>query len=334
MTKALKFLVLTDHSGHSEHNSIYALTKELAKHSNCKSVDIASRGLSKNAEFFNDRQLKKLYAVTLKEDFHFQDSGEQFSEGLKNVDYKSYDAIWLRLPRPVEDDFLLWLEDEAEGVIFNRPRGILETSNKAFLLQIPDVCPPIQKVHSIDQVLAFAKKMDIVLKPLKEYGGRGLLKIVGKKLDDGNEIHDTRDYLQQIEPILKSDGYLAMKFLKNVSKGDKRILVVNGELLAASLRLPAEGSWLCNVAQGGTSVATEITEEEREIINKISPILTEKGIVIFGADTLTGDDGKRVLSEVNTLSIGGFPQAEAQTGPPIISMTIQKIIDYVYTRIK
>ena len=54
---------------------------------------------------------------------------------------------------------------------------------------------------------------------------------------------------------------------------------------------------------------------------------------MFGADTLTDDDGKRVLSEVNTLSIGGFPHAEAQTGKPIISITIQKIIDYVRTRI-
>lgn len=333
MTKALKFLVLTDHSGHSEHNSIYPLIKELVQHPDCESVDVASRGVTENGAFFNNRNLDNLLAVSVDQNFHFHDSGIQFSKGLKKVDYKSYDAIWLRLPRPVEDDFLIWLEDEAEGVIFNRPRGILETSNKSFLLQIPEVCPPIKKVHSAQEVMAFAKNMDIVLKPLKEYGGRGLLRIAGDKLDDGNEIHDTKEYLDRIESVLRSDGYLAMKFLKNVSKGDKRILVVNGQLLAASLRLPAEGSWLCNVAQGGTSVATEITDDEKDIIKKISPILTEKGIVMFGADTLTDDDGKRVLSEVNTLSIGGFPQAEAQTGLPIISITIQKIIDYVYTRI-
>jgi glutathione synthase len=333
MTKALKFLVLTDHSGHSEHNSIYPLIRELVKHPQIHSVDIASRGVFENDKFFKNKKLDGLHVVAVDTDFQYQESGEQFSQALKKVDYKSYDAVWLRLPRPVEDDFLLWLEDEVDGVIFNRPRGILETSNKSFLLEIQKVCPPIKKVHTVEEVLSFALQMDIVLKPLKEYGGRGLIKISDGMVDDGKEIHNAKAYLVQLEPALRRDGYLAMKFLKNVSKGDKRILVVNGELLAASLRLPAEGSWLCNVAQGGTSVATEVTNEEREIIEFISPILTEKGIVMFGADTLTDDDGKRVLSEVNTLSIGGFPHAEAQTGKPIISITIQKIIDYVRTRI-
>ena len=116
--------------------------------------------------------------------------------------------------------------------------------------------------------------------------------------------------------------------MKNVTQGDKRILVVGGQIMAASLRLPAENSWLCNVAQGGTSVTAQLETEEEAIIKTISPRLEAEGIFIFGADTLVDDDGKRILSEVNTLSIGGFPQAEKQTGRPIVRETINKIVNH------
>ena len=123
-----------------------------------------------------------------------------------------------------------------------------------------------------------------------------------------------------------------MKFLKNVQQGDKRILVVNGQILASSLRLPAEGSWLCNIAQGGTSIPSTVTDKEIQIIKEISPKLSEKGIVFFGADTLVDDQNERVLSEINTLSIGGFPQTEIQTGMPIVQMAIDNMINYINTQ--
>ena len=182
--------------------------------------------------------------------------------------------------------------------------------------------------HSIEAIKKEIAKHPIVLKPLKEYGGRGLLKIDGKTTDDGTEKHDTDQYLESLKESIEKDGYLSMKYLKNVSEGDKRILVVGGEILASSLRLPAKDSWLCNVAQGGKSVSSEVTEREREIIQTINPTLKKKGVLIYGADTLVDDDGKRVLSEVNTLSVGGFPQAEAQTGKPVINTLISKIFEY------
>ena len=138
--------------------------------------------------------------------------------------------------------------------------------------------------------------------------------------------------VQAMQEEFDPEGYLAMKFLKNVSQGDKRILVVGDEVLAASLRIPAEDSWLCNVAQGGTSVAAEVSEEEYEIVRGISKKLNAEGILIYGVDTLVNDDGLRTLSEINTLSIGGFPQAEQQTGKPIIKRMIEKIFDYADAR--
>jgi len=122
--------------------------------------------------------------------------------------------------------------------------------------------------------------------------------------------------------------YLAVKFLENVKQGDKRIVVVNGEILGASLRLPAENSWLCNVAMGGSSNMAEVESEEEEIIRLINPTLSDMGIVMYGVDTLVGDDGKRVLSEINTTSIGGLPQIAAMRNEPLVERAIDLIWEY------
>ncbi len=328
MTK-YKVLVLTDHSGHSDQNSIYSLVSEMNEHKQCKSIDIASRGIENNIPFFKEMDAEQLHGVRLGDDFQYTDEGSYFSRGLKQLHLDDYDIIFMRLPRPISDEWLLWLEsNKGNAIIINNPKGIIKTSSKEYLLSIPEVCPTIKKIKSIQDAIDFSTHQPIVLKPLREYGGKGVVKIDGAKIYEGDIEHDRDTYLKSIENTIVTDGYIGMKYLKNVSQGDKRILVVGGEILAASLRLPKEGSWICNVSQGGQSVHTEITPEEKYIIETISPQLIQEGILIYGADTLVDDDGKRVLSEINTLSIGGFPQAQAQSGKPIIKLTIDKIFEY------
>lgn len=335
MEKKLKFLVLTDHSKHSSENSIYALMSKLSQHPNCERVDIASRGNSMNDGFFVEQETEKLYAISIDNFFTFDTTQKQFSENGRVVAVRDYDVIILRLPRPVDTDFMGFIAYLGEHkIIINHPDGIEKTSTKAFLLNFPALCPPMKMCHSVEDIIEFSTNFPIVLKPLKEYGGKGILKISGEVLNDGQMDYNTIDYLRQQETYIKNEGYLAMKYLNNVAQGDKRILVVNGQILASSLRIPAENSWLCNVAQGGRSVLSEVTEEEKHIIKTISPKLLEEGILIYGADTLVDDDGKRVLSEINTLSIGGFPQAEAQTGLPILQQTVDGIMTYCASRLE
>ncbi len=333
--KKYKFLTLTDHSGHSEHNSLYALMATLSQHPQCESLQIASRGNTANDAFFVDQKGSTVQAKKIDKDFAFDASGNQFTQQQKAVDLRDFDVIVMRLPRPISDSFLEYLVSiDARLIFVNNPKGIIKTSTKQFLLNFPSVCPPMQLCHSAAEVVAFAQQSDMVLKPLREYGGKGIVKITNGTATDGQQQMPLADYLVSIQTALEEDGYLAMKYLKNVSKGDKRILVVNGEILASSLRLPAEGSWLCNVAQGGTSVPSEVAPEEEAMVKAIAPTLLKEGIVMFGADTLTDDDGKRVLSEVNTLSIGGFPQAGEQTGKPIVAMAINNLLDYVNSQSK
>ena len=331
MNTPLKVLILTDHSGHSSENSVYALARGMVRHPRCAYVHVASRGLPENAPFFQCHPDAALYASPVDPDFDYSSDGSMVRKNLKTVDPTCYDLIFMRLPRPISDDQLRWIEVVfKDAVIVNKPSGIIETSSKAFLLKFPDCCPPVKLCKSIDDIVTFAQRFPIVLKPLYEYGGKGILKINGEKLDDGTTEYDTTQYLTSIKDAIEQEGYLAMKFLKNVRQGDKRILVVDGAILAASLRLPAEDSWLCNVAQGGYAVPAEPSEEEIRIVDIVAPRLKKEGVLICGLDTLVDDSGKRVLSEINTLSVGGFPQAEVQTGRPIIEETVERIFRHAY----
>jgi glutathione synthase len=306
----------------------------MVNHPRTNQIFVASRGLEINNAFYTDHEQTKLYGCKINSSFQYSADGGYFRQNLAKIDPGQIDLVLLRLPRPITDAFLVWIEKIfSHAVIINKPSGIIITSNKAFLLELPGIKKEMKLCYSIRDVLGFSAKFPIVLKPLREYGGKGILKINGQTLDNGTDVHDTISYLKTIEGELESQGYLAMKYLKNVHLGDKRILVVGGEIMAASLRLPAKDSWLCNVAQGGEAMAAKVEDEEKAIIDKISPILEKKGILIFGADTLVDDDGKRILSEVNTLSVGGFMQAEEQTGKPLITKTIDKIFQYADSNI-
>lgn len=333
--KKYKILALTDHLGHSNQNSIYAILNQMSDHSRCQHIDIASRGQINNFDFFykNTASETELYVTSINNTFEFDPKGLQFDVENRKTSIYNYDIIFLRLPRPISDQFLIELSNKALGkIIINDPIGIITSSNKSFLLSIAQHCPPIALCNNIDEILSFTKMYDCVLKPLKSYGGKGLVRIINNVLNDGEKDWPLCEYLEKIELEIKSDGFLAMKYLENVHQGDKRLIVVDGEIMASSLRLPPKGSWLCNVARGGTSVPASPEIREIEMIRDINPKLKDLGIFIYGLDTLVGDNGERVISEINTLSIGGFPQAEIQTKKPIIKLTLDKIFKYADTR--
>lgn len=321
--------MLTDHSGHSVENSIYEIVREMQRHERCELIDVASRGLAINDAFFDLMQQDGLVGHRVTSDFHYATALKYFASNGRNLKILDYDLVLLRLPRPISDEFLKWLSDIfAHTCVVNDPLGIIATSNKKFLTNFPDICPNVRLCRSIKEINEERQSYPIVLKPLRAYGGKGLLKIEGDVLDDGIEKVNAQEFLRSIEQEIETDGYLSMRYLKNVHQGDKRILVVGGEIMAATLRLPAKGSWLCNVSRGGRSVASVVTDDEIEIVNEVDQAVSKEGILMYGVDTLVNDDGVRVLSEINTLSVGGWPQAQKQSQKPIIKKAINKIFSY------
>jgi len=325
--KKHKVLILTDHKNHSAENSLYELSVKMLAHPTTESVDIATRYNLKNRDFFSLDLHASLLVTSINSNFSYQEIDHPLDKGNRQIDLNMYDLVWLRMPPPISVDFLDFIDKSfPEAIIINDPKSIFETGSKEFLMNFPSVCAPMKVCKSLDDIVEFSRLFPIVLKPFNEYGGRGILKIDKGVVSSGNKDFSFEDFSKKYSQ--NSIDYLAVKYLENVKQGDKRIVVVNGEILGASLRLPAENSWLCNVSMDGSSNITEVTPEEKDIINLINPTLTKMGIVMYGVDTLMGDDGKRVLSEINTTSIGGLPQIAAMKKQPLVEKAIDLIWEY------
>lgn len=332
MQQPFKMLVITDHRGHSTENSLYALVQAMRLHPLCTQLDIVTKGNILNEYFFKEVHNDYIYAAKVGADFRFQKDGTSYVHQLRKTPFSAYDVVWLRLPPPLSDSFLRFLDRQfARKLIINDPMGIYEAGSKAYLMKFKEFCPPMSLCNSLADIDAFRKRFSIVLKPYRNYGGKGIIKIKNDIVWIGNEQISFSDFAKKNEN--KRLEYVGVKYLEKVSEGDKRIIVVNGKILGASLRLPAKGSWLCNVAMGGSSKPSKVDKYEQEMIAVIDPILTKKGIVMYGVDTLTGDDGKRKLSEINTTSIGGIPQMAKQSGKPVVKWAINGIVDYIQKNI-
>ena len=122
---------------------------------------------------------------------------------------------------------------------------------------------------------------------------------------------------------------LAMKYLRNVSLGDKRTIVINQQVLGSAIRMPAADSWICNVANGGHAIHSQPDEDELKIERELTPLLFKKGIIMYGFDTLVDDDGHRVLSEINTLSIGGIGPMSELSGKPLLKQAAKLMWEYL-----
>ena len=327
--RSINVLVLTDHLSHSKENSFYSLVNALFNHSGFGSIHIASRGEIKNRDFFEAVEESSLFGNKVSSEIHWSQNSSCFFDP-QQIGDRAFDLILMRLPHPISVDWLKWIENKFPRAVFvNKPTGIIETGNKRFLLGFQELCPPMKLCMDEDSIRFFAASQDIVLKPLRSYGGKGIVRIMGDTVDDGSVTTSLDEFLINNKEEIRKEGFLAMRFLKNVTEGDKRIIVIGEEIVAASLRLPPSDSWLCNVSQGGRSQFTDVTPEEISIVETLSKELLPKGILIYGVDTLVDDEGRRVLSEINTLSIGGFPQAQIQSGRPVLKMTSDKIFNYV-----
>lgn len=321
-------LVLTDHRGHSRENSLYALGRALHRHAWCAQIDVATRWNPLNDPFFQGSDKDNLFVNPIDQDFAFDQTGRSFKTALRKAKLAEYDLFWLRLPPPIPKYFLDFLQKEfPDKLIINNPKGIWETGSKKFLLQFPTICPSMQYCRSVADIMAFKQQFPIVLKPLRAYGGKGLIRIDGEKVWMENTAISFSAFMKNLEDA--EVEYLGVEYLSKVRLGDKRIIVVDGHIMGGSLRLPPKDSWICNVAKGGSSHRAEIEEEERDIIARINPLLADMGIVMYGIDTLVGNDGKRVLSEINTTSIGGLPQIGKQQGNSVVQQAVHLIWNYV-----
>ena len=319
-------LILTDHSGHTPENSVYALASAFVAHPNISAVDIASRGSPDNRVFFNGNPEAVLSVIPAVPRFSYEKALELFDTASSETELSDYDFVLLRLPQPVPETLFHSLRESfPEDHIINSPSGIIYTGSKAFLLEVADLCAPVRLVKTADDMLEFLHLHPIVLKPLYGHGGKGIVKVttLNAENETGKQMSHEELFRQWKPP------YLGMKFLKHTTQGDKRTVVVNGVIIGSSLRKPAPDRWMCNVAQGGTAEHAVADEDEQRIARRLAKEVGKYGIVIFGFDTLMDDDGRRVLSELNTMSTGGLKQIRDAEGKPVIKQIVSQLVQHL-----
>ena len=262
--------------------------------------------------------------------FSYSEDGKWYRD-TREINLAHANALFLRMDRPFTDKQLRCLSQNfPKSLIINDPLGIIHTGSKEFLLNFPSICPAMTMCKNQGDIEDFLAIHDAVFKPMHGYGGQGIVRISRFGISEGSIKLTKQQAIDILVERMKSgEQYLAMEYMKNVGEGDKRIVVAGNTVLGATLRLPAQGSFMCNLKEGGTAHPAEPDNDEIEIAEQIIPILRKNGILIFGFDTLVNNDGKRILSEINTLNVGGFIQAQEFSGRPIIDQVAREFITYI-----
>lgn len=234
----------------------------------------------------------------------------------KAVALREFDAVVMRKDPPFDLEYITatWLLEraEAEGArVYNRPRALRDHSEKLSLAEFAQFAAPTRVARRAAQIDDFIDAHgDVILKPLDGMGGAGIFRV---RRDDPNR--------NAIIEALTDDGrrtIMAQRYLPQISEGDKRILLIGGEVVPYSLaRIPRPGETRGNLAAGGSGVARDLSARDREIAEALAPVLAARGLLLVGIDVI-GD----CLTEINVTSPTCMVEIREQTAFDAAAMYI------------
>ena len=233
--------------------------------------------------------------------------GDHFALGdMAQVDLADWDVVLLRQDPPFDMGYittthLLDMIHPATLVV-NDPFWVRNYPEKLLVLKFPDLTPPTTIARDLATIQDFKDQHgDIILKPIYGNGGAGVFRLGP---DDRNLAA-----LHELFTGINREPLIAQKFLPNVSAGDKRIILVDGEPVGAINRVPKPGEVRSNMHVGGRAEKAGLSARDREICSAIGPILREKGQIFVGIDVI-GD----YLTEINVTSPTGIQELERFDG--------------------
>jgi glutathione synthase len=198
-------------------------------------------------------------------------------------------------------------------LVVNDPVEVRNAPEKLFVTDFPGLQPPTLITSDREAIAEFrARHGDVVLKPLNGRGGSGVTRHLA---DDPN-----LEALLEIHAELSPEPVILQKFLPSVTKGDKRILMVDGEPVGAINRVPQKGQIRSNLAVGGRAEAVELTARDREICAAIGPELKRRGLLFVGIDVIG-----EWLTEINVTSPTGAVALKTFTGIDAADILWQRI---------
>ena len=233
------------------------------------------------------------------------------------ADLAEFDVVWLRQDPPFDMGYITTthLLDliHPRTLVVNDPFWVRNYPEKLLVLQFPDLIPPTAIARDLAVIRAFkARHGDVILKPLYGNGGAGVFRL-GPEDRNLASLHELFSGINR-EPLI------VQKFLPDVTKGDKRIILVNGEAVGAINRVPPAGETRSNMHAGGRPEKVGLTARDREICAAIGPTLRDKGQIFVGIDVI-GD----YLTEINLTSPTGIQQLERFDGTNAAALIWQVI---------
>ncbi len=240
---------------------------------------------------------------------------------MREVDLADFDVVWLRQDPPFDMHYITatHLLDRLAGkaLVVNDPFWVRNYPEKLLVLDFPDLTPPTTVARDLDTIKAFKERHgDVILKPLYGNGGAGVFRL------DRNDRNLTS--LHELFTGFSREPLIVQKFLPDVSAGDKRVILVDGEPVGAINRVPAKGEVRSNMHVGGRPEKVGLSKRDHEICEAIGPLLREKGQVFVGIDVI-GD----YLTEINVTSPTGIQELERFDGGNIAA----KIWDAIDARL-
>ncbi|WP_033072882.1 glutathione synthase [Sphingopyxis sp. MWB1] len=212
---------------------------------------------------------------------------------------RDVDVVLMRQDPPFDLGYLTgtWLLERLAGetLVVNDPVSVRNAPEKVFVLDYAEYMPPTMVTRDLDAVKDFQKRHGaVVIKPLHGNGGKAVFKIDA----DGANLGALVELFGQVWP----EPFMVQQFLPSVSEGDKRIVLIDGEVAGAINRKPGEGEFRSNLAVGGYAEAAELSAREKEICAALGPALKERGLIFVGIDVIGGE----WLTEINVTSPTGI----------------------------
>ncbi len=197
---------------------------------------------------------------------------------------------------------------QPDTLVVNDPAQVRNAPEKIFVLDYLDLMPPTMVTRTLEDVEAFRDQYkDIILKPLYGNGGAAIFRIAP---DDTN----VASLVELFQTVFR-EPFMVQQYRPEIKDGDKRIILVDGEVAGAITRIPPNGETRSNLHVGGMAQATELTERDREICARLGPELKRRGLLFTGIDVI-GD----YLTEINVTSPTGIRHVKAFGGADIAAM--------------
>jgi len=216
----------------------------------------------------------------------------------EDIDLETVRAVFVRQDPPfnlayISNTYLL--EKLKKPILINSPSQIRNLPEKHIMMNFPQLTPPTLISSDIFSILEFIKKnKDVVIKPAYGNGGLGIERVNINK-------SNLKNFLQSYLKKFLYSPVIVQKFLKNYKKGDKRIILLNGKIMGAVLRVPKKNSIKANFHAGGSAKKTTLTLKEKLICKTIKSFLIDRNLIFVGIDVIDG-----YLTEINITSPTGL----------------------------